>query len=210
MCVQVPCVYLLSAASTVIRNKHLIRPKNLHPHFMSGGALGTPPRGGDGHWTRLPLPRVYPSGSKLPAHGAGGGEGECLKIVQVENGSLSELVEVFMGITRGFDVPAGTVVLLGSVSYMANMGTADYTTEFVRASGMLRGAFTGGVIVLHSIPFLLGGSRNASAISTGSSLSRTVLMTSRLHALSLQEIFAHCQQTAAVPQLITSLGYRPH
>ncbi len=45
-----------------------------------------------------------------------GGEGECLKIVQVENGSLTELVEVFLGLTRGFDVPAGAVVMLSSPS----------------------------------------------------------------------------------------------
>ncbi len=43
-----------------------------------------------------------------------GGEGECLKIIQAENGSLTELVEVFLGLTRGFDVPAGAVVLLSS------------------------------------------------------------------------------------------------
>jgi hypothetical protein len=81
-----------------------------------------------------------------------GGEGECIKVIQVENGSLSELVEVFLSITRGFDVPAGTVVLLSSASYIAVMGTADYATEFVRVSGVLRGTFTGGVSVLHPLP----------------------------------------------------------
>jgi hypothetical protein len=33
------------------------------------------------------------------------GEGECLKIIQVENGSLADLVEVFLGVTRGFQCP---------------------------------------------------------------------------------------------------------
>jgi hypothetical protein len=71
-----------------------------------------------------------------------------------------------MGITMGFDVLASTVVLLGSANYMATMGKADYAAEFVRASGMLRGAFTSGVTVLHSILFLLGGTHNTSAIRT--------------------------------------------
>jgi hypothetical protein len=69
-----------------------------------------------------------------------GGEGECLMIIQVENGTLVELVEVFLGMTRGFDVPAGAVVLISSPSHAAAIGTADYAAEFVRASGQLRDA----------------------------------------------------------------------
>ncbi len=93
-----------------------------------------------------------------------GGEGECIKIVQVENGSLTELVEVFLGLTRGFDMPAGAVVLLSSPSYAAVVGTAHYTTQFVRSSGQLRNAFMGGVTVLHGTPFLIGGTNNSAAI----------------------------------------------
>ncbi len=74
----------------------------------------------------------------------GGGEGECIKIVQVENGSLAELVEVFLGLTRGFDLPAGTVLLLSSASHAAFVGTADYVADFIRAAGQLKNAFMGG------------------------------------------------------------------
>ncbi len=88
-----------------------------------------------------------------------GGEGECLKILQIENGTLVELVEAFLELTRGFDVPAGTVALLGSASHAALVGTAEYCAEFVRAAGQLRGAFSGGINTLHGIPFLLGGTR---------------------------------------------------
>jgi hypothetical protein len=69
------------------------------------------------------------------------GEGECLKIILVENCALTDLVEVFLGLTRGFDMPAGTVVLMSSASHAAAVGTADYAADFVRASGALRGAF---------------------------------------------------------------------
>ncbi len=72
------------------------------------------------------------------------GERECLKIIQFEDGSLSDLVEVFLGVTRGFDVPAGAVVLMASTSHAAasheaTIGSADYAVDFVRASGLLRG-----------------------------------------------------------------------
>jgi hypothetical protein len=93
-----------------------------------------------------------------------GGEGECIKIVQVENASLTELVEVFLGLTKGFDMPAGAVVLLCSPSHAAVVGTADYAAEYVRSSGQLRNAFMGGVTVLHGIPFLIGGTNNSAAI----------------------------------------------
>ncbi len=106
------------------------------------------------------------------------GEGECIKIVQVENGSLTELVEVFLGLTRGFDMLAGAVVLLSSPSYAAVVGTADYAAEFVRSSGQLRNAFMGGVTVLHGIPFLIGGTNNTAAIRALAEIEHWVSTTS--------------------------------
>jgi hypothetical protein len=104
-----------------------------------------------------------------------GGEGECLKILQIENGSLVELVEAFLGLTRGFDVPAGTVALLGSASHAALVGNAEYCAEFVRAAGQLRGAFSGGINTLHGIPFLLGGTRYTPAIRTLAEIEQWVI-----------------------------------
>jgi hypothetical protein len=93
-----------------------------------------------------------------------GGEGECLKVIQVENGTLMDLVEVFLGLSRGFDVPAGAVVLISSASHVAAVGAAEYATDYVRASGQLRGAYAGSVSVLHGVSFLLGGTGNTAAI----------------------------------------------
>jgi hypothetical protein len=73
-----------------------------------------------------------------------GREGECLKIIQVENSSLADLLDVLLGMTKGFDMPAGAVMLMASPSYAATIGTADYAAEFVHASGRLRSAFMGG------------------------------------------------------------------
>jgi hypothetical protein len=75
-------------------------------------------------------------------------------------------VDAFLGLTRGFDILAGTVVLLGSPSHAAITGTADYCGKFVHAAGQLRVAFYGGINTLHGIPFLLGGTQNTPAIRT--------------------------------------------
>jgi hypothetical protein len=107
-----------------------------------------------------------------------GGEGECLKIMLIENGSLTELVEAFLGMTRGFDVPAGSVILLASASCAAASGTAEYAAEFVRAAGVLRGAFAGGVNVVHGIPFLIGGTKNTTAIRALAEIQQWVHCTS--------------------------------
>jgi hypothetical protein len=102
--------------------------------------------------------------TKISPNGAsGGGGGECLKIIQVQNSSLAGLVEVFLGMARGFDVPAGAVVL-SSPSHAAATGTADYASDLICSSGQLRRAFKGGVTVLHGIPFLLGGTCNVPEI----------------------------------------------
>jgi hypothetical protein len=71
-------------------------------------------------------------------------DGECLKIIQVENASLADLTDVFLGVTVGFAVPAGAVVLICSASYMAAVGMAVYAKELVTAFGVLLGAFGGG------------------------------------------------------------------
>jgi hypothetical protein len=40
------------------------------------------------------------------------GDGECLKIWRIEHGTLMELVEAFLEATKGFVMPAGSVVVL--------------------------------------------------------------------------------------------------
>jgi hypothetical protein len=106
-----------------------------------------------------------------------GGEGKCLKVIQVENGTLVELVEVFLGMTRGFDLPAGAVVLISSPRHAAAIGTADYAAEFIRASGQLRGAFAGGINILHGVPFLLGGTTSSISVRSMAEVEQWVIST---------------------------------
>jgi hypothetical protein len=79
---------------------------------------------------------------------------------------MADLMEVFLGLTRGFDMLTGAVVLLSSPSFAATIGAAEYSTEFVWSSGQLRNAFIGGVTVLQGIPFLLGGTSSRPAVRT--------------------------------------------
>ena len=85
------------------------------------------------------------------------GEGDCFKILLVENASLSDLSTVLLAALEGFTVPAGTVVLISSVSHLAAVGTAAYAEDLVRACKAVRAVYGNGITVMHGIPLLLSG-----------------------------------------------------
>ncbi len=146
------------------------------------------------------------SDQNFPSMVPAGGEGECLKIILIENGSLTELVEVFLGMTRGFDVPAGSVLLLASASCAAAVGTAEYAAKFVWAAGVLRGAFAGGVNVMHGIPFLIGGTKNTTAIRALAEIQQWVHCTS----IGTDDIFATRKVFATTLRTDTSSSAHSH
>ncbi len=85
------------------------------------------------------------------------GEGDCFKILLVENASLSDLTTVLLAALEGFTVPAGTAVLISSVSHLAAVGMAAYTEDLVRACKAVRAVYGTGITVMHGIPLLLSG-----------------------------------------------------
>ncbi len=85
------------------------------------------------------------------------GEGDCFKILLVENASLNDLTTVLLAALEGFTVPAGTVVLISSVSHLAEVGTAAYVEDLVRACKAVRVVYGNGITVMHGIPLLLSG-----------------------------------------------------
>ncbi len=85
------------------------------------------------------------------------GDGECFKILQVENASLSDLTTVLLAALEGFAVPAGAVVLISSISHLAAVGAAAYSEDLVRAYRAVHAVYGSGITVLHGIPFLLSG-----------------------------------------------------
>jgi hypothetical protein len=93
------------------------------------------------------------------------GEGECLKIVAVEDAKLSELADTFLELSKGFDIPSGSVVLLFSASHLAWAGPAAYSKEWVAARGkIMRVLGGGGVEIVQGFPLLQAGTADISFI----------------------------------------------
>jgi hypothetical protein len=91
----------------------------------------------------------------LPA-GGGGEVGDCLAIILIENAHPGELVAAFLELTRGYDVPIGTVVVLSCLSHLGRVGTAAYAADIVRAFGRVHGAVGKNVRTVHGFPLLRG------------------------------------------------------
>jgi hypothetical protein len=71
------------------------------------------------------------------------GEGECLKIMRFEDGGVMELLDAFLEATKGFVIPAGSVVVLFSASHLLVRGTEAYAAEFAEAKAKLKRAMGG-------------------------------------------------------------------
>jgi hypothetical protein len=108
-----------------------------------------------------PFGSVFPPGA---AGGGGGGGGDCLALILIEDAQLAELAEAFLGLTRGFDVPVGTVVVLSSVSHLGRVGTAAYAADMVRALGRIHGGFGKSVRTVHGFPLLRGGVQDENTV----------------------------------------------
>jgi len=89
---------------------------------------------------------------------------DCLKIVRVENGSLWDLVNTFLDVTRGHSVPKGSLLVLASAVHLADVGTACYISDLQKAMGKLSSVFRGGVVVLPGISICLSGTDDPSLI----------------------------------------------
>jgi hypothetical protein len=98
------------------------------------------------------------------------GDGECFKIFRIEDGTIFELVDAFLGLTRGFSVPAGSVVVLASASHLARVGTAAYARDFVHEGGRLVSTKGGGIELVHGVPILLSGTEDSALIRSMTAL----------------------------------------
>ena len=86
-----------------------------HPILLKAGSTG-----GNGE-----VPKCFILSDQCfpPVLPAGEG-GDCLAIVQIEDGTLMELACAFLDLTNGFDLPVGSVVVLSSPSQLARHGMA--------------------------------------------------------------------------------------
>ena len=98
------------------------------------------------------------SDQSFPACLPTGGEGHCLKILRLEDGSLADLTTILLDTISPFDVPAGSVILLHSLSHLSWVGPAAYAEDLVRARQRINGIYRSGLSILHGLPLLPDGS----------------------------------------------------
>jgi hypothetical protein len=67
-------------------------------------------------------------------------ENRCLSIIRLEHGSLDELIDLFLNITRQVTVPAGTVVLFGSLTSLSKVGLQSYASACINGKRRISGA----------------------------------------------------------------------
>jgi hypothetical protein len=61
------------------------------------------------------------------------GEGECLRVIRVEDGSVYEITTAFLDLVKRKMVKPGSLVMLGSLTQLARVGTAFYVGEWCKA-----------------------------------------------------------------------------
>jgi hypothetical protein len=67
-----------------------------------------------------------------------------VKIIRMENGSLSELVSCLLDVTRGGGIPTGSVILLFSASHLHMRGVSGYMRDYMEESNRLMAVSRGG------------------------------------------------------------------
>ena len=90
--------------------------------------------------------------------------GQCLFIFRMENGSLSELVDDFLEMTKGWRLPPGSVAIAISISQLSRCGTAAYAASLAHNGGRIQKAFSGNVEWIPGVPILACGSNNKELI----------------------------------------------
>ncbi len=77
-------------------------------------------------------------------------ENRCLSIIRLDQGGIDELIDLFLKIARQTTVPAGTVVLFGSLISLSKVGLQSYAAACVNGKRRL----TGGVKGIEAVPFV--------------------------------------------------------
>ena len=108
----------------------------------------------------------------FPACFPAGGAGHCLNIIRLEDGSLADLCSILLETISDYIVPAGSVVMLHSLSHLNWVGVAAYTEDFVRARQRILGLYRRGLSVLHGLLILADGSADSSLANNLLSVTR--------------------------------------
>jgi hypothetical protein len=68
-----------------------------------------------------------------------------------------ELINAFLETTKGFVIPAGTVLVVFSATRLAACGTESCAAEFAEAKFKVSKIMGNGVVMLHGFPILFTG-----------------------------------------------------
>ena len=90
------------------------------------------------------------------------GEGECIRVVRVEDGTPREVTLALADSTAS--MASGTVICLGSVSHLATVGTSQYAYDWIRSRWWLRERFGEGIVVVPLPPVPVGGLQGRSIV----------------------------------------------
>jgi hypothetical protein len=75
---------------------------------------------------------VYLSDQNFLASLPSNGEKKCLNIVRIEDGSFTELADIFCEIFDGRKIAPGTCVLLGFLSHLGRVGGSIYASIYAQ------------------------------------------------------------------------------
>jgi hypothetical protein len=70
-----------------------------------------------------------------------------MSIIRLEHGSLDELIDLFLKISRQVTISEGTVVLFGSLSSLARIGTKSYASACINGKRCITYAIKNSVAV---------------------------------------------------------------
>jgi hypothetical protein len=70
-----------------------------------------------------------------------------------EFGSLGELCDMFIEYTSGGVIPAGSVILMSSLTHLADVGISAYVADLCVCATRISRIFQGGITVLSGLPY---------------------------------------------------------
>jgi hypothetical protein len=99
---------------------------------------------------------VVASDQHFPANLPADGEGECIRILRVENGSLAEIAKELTAAAPPDGMVPGSVVMLGATAQLRVVSVEFYAAEWKKARNFLK-ADLGDIVVLPLIPISASG-----------------------------------------------------
>jgi hypothetical protein len=119
---------------------------NIRPAMRTRGEVGGSPR-----------QAIVLSDQNFPAMLPVSGNALCFKIIRIESGPISALVDMLLDLVGNRVVPAGSVILIGSVTHLADVGLSAYVSDMLEAEKKMRERLGRDLRVVPLPPMLMSG-----------------------------------------------------